>query len=316
MQSALKWHRRRSFHHRAFPADRVAVERRRTVSVLLPARNEAATIGPILEELIPLRDQGVIDQVVVLDDSTDGTAAIAAALGAEVYDQSSLRPEFGPVCGKGDAMWRGLEVATGDVVCYLDADSRDFGAHFALALLGPVVVRDDVHFVKGFYRRPLELGATTLPEGGGRVTELTARPLLNRFFPELAGFHQPLAGEMAARRDLLERLPFACGYAVDIALLIDAWRDVGLDGLAQVDLDVRQNRHQPLGDLGPMAAAVLSAVTSRLEADGRLRASADAGFLAPAPGGGFDQRGVPFLERPPVVTLGRLAAGRNVPDVA
>jgi glucosyl-3-phosphoglycerate synthase len=309
VQRALAWNRSRTHHHREFPADRVAAEKELTVSVLLPARNEAATIGPILAELMPLRDRGVLDQVVVLDDSHDGTGDIAASLGAEVHDQSQLRPEFGPVSGKGDAMWRGLAVAHGDVVCYLDADSRDFGAHFALGLLGPIVCgAGDVQFVKGFYRRPLELGATRLPDGGGRVTELTARPLLNRFFAELAGVRQPLAGEIAARRDLLERLPFACGYAVDVGLLIDAWREVGLDGLAQVDLDVRQNRHQPLRDLGPMAAAVLAAVVHRLERDGRLAASEDQGFLAPGADGGFAERGTSFVERPPAARLHRLGA--------
>ena len=296
MQSVIAWQRRRTYHHRDFAVERLAAVKRDSVSVLLPARNEVATIGPILLELLPLRDRGVVDQVVVLDDSTDGTGELAADLGAEVHEQSSLHPEHGPVCGKGDAMWRGLAVATGDVVCYLDADSRDFGPHFALGLLGPVLSDPGVHFVKGFYRRPLDLGGTQLPEGGGRVTELTARPLLARFYPELAGMHQPLAGEIAARREMLERLPFACGYAVDVALLIDAWRDVGLDGLAQVDLDSRQNRHQPLADLGPMAAAVLSAVTRRLEQEGRLEPT----------------DGPPYVERPPVVKLDRLRPARDV----
>lgn len=315
MQRALDWHRRRTFHHRGFTADRLAAAKRETVSVLLPARNEVETIGPILEQLMPLRERGLLDQVAVLDDSTDGTGEVAAALGAEVHAQSALRPQFGPVRGKGDAMWRGLAVATGDIVCYLDADSRDFGAHFALALVGPILTMPEVRFVKGFYRRPLDLGGARLPEGGGRVTELTARPLLNRFFAELAAFHQPLAGEIAARRDLLERLSFACGYAVDVALLIDAWREAGLDALAQVDLESRQNRHQPLADLGPMAAAVLAAVTRRLERDGRLEPGQDDGFLAPVAGGGFAERGAALLERPPVVKLGRLTRDLDVPAV-
>jgi glucosyl-3-phosphoglycerate synthase len=303
--SALSWYERRTFHHQAFPASLLAARRERSASVLLPARNEARTIGPILEALLPLRDQGVVDQVAVLDDSTDGTGEIAERLGAEVYDQASLRPELGPVLGKGDAMWRGLQIARGDVVCFLDADSEDFGAHFALGLLGPVLTGDRVAFVKGFYRRPLRLEGMRLPEGGGRVTELTARPLLNRFYPELAGFLQPLAGEIAARRDVLERIPFACDYAVDVAMLIDVWREVGLDGLAQVDLDVRQNQHQPLTDLGPMAAAVLAGVLRRVERDGRLAPSEAGVFLAPAPGGGFAERTMPYVERPPVATLTR-----------
>jgi glucosyl-3-phosphoglycerate synthase len=249
----------------------VAAEREATVSVCLPARNEAATIGPIVHCLMPLVEQGVVDQVVVVDDSTDGTGDIARAAGAEVHDQSSLCGHLGPVQGKGDAMWRALTVLHGDVVCYLDADSERFGAHFAAALAGVVAIPGPVAFAKAFYRRPFRLDdASELPTGGGRVTELTARPLLKAFFPELAEIRQPLAGEVAARRDLLEQLPFPCGYAVDIGLLIDAWRLVGLEGLAQVDLDVRQNRHRPLEELGPMAEAVLCGVTDRLERDGRL----------------------------------------------
>jgi glucosyl-3-phosphoglycerate synthase len=300
--SALHWYEDRTFHHSAFDAALLAETRRRTASVLLPARNEAPTIGPIVEALMPLVEMGVIDQVAVLDDSTDGTGDIAAGLGAEVYDQSALRPEYGPVVGKGDALWRGLSIARGDVVCFLDADSEDFGAHFALGMLGPILTTDAIQFVKGFYRRPLRLEGMKLPTGGGRVTELCARPLLNRFFPELAGFLQPLAGEIAARRDLLERIPFACGYAVDISMLIDVWRLVGIDALAQVDLDVRQNQHQPLADLGPMASAVMGGVLRKLEQDGRLEAAPDPGFLSPS-GSGFEERGVPFVERPPAASL-------------
>ena len=313
--TARSWYERRTFHHSAFSAELLARTRRASASVLLPARDEAATIGPIVAALMPLVEQGVIDQVAVLDDSTDGTGEIAAALGAEVHAQRSLRPEYGPVLGKGDAMWRGLEIARGDVVCFLDADTEDFGAHFALGLLGPLLTGDAVDVVKGFYRRPLRVGESTLPTGGGRVTELCARPLLNRFFPELACVVQPLAGELAARREVLEQLPFACGYAVDVALLIDLWRRVGLEGLAQVDLDVRQNRHQPLADLGPMAAAVTGAIMRRLAEDGRLAEAGDDVFLAPAAGGhGFADVDVPSGERPPAAQAA--SARRTSSDVA
>ena len=213
---------------------------------------------------MPLVAADVVDQVVVVDDSTDGTAAIARSAGAEVYRQSDLAPELGPVRGKGDALWRALTVLEGDVVCFLDADSEQLGPHFACGLVGPLACDSGIDFVKGFYRRPFRSGGRTQEHGGGRVTELTAKPLLRRFFPELAGFHQPLAGEVAVRRDLLSALPFVTGYGVDIALLIDVWRAGGLDRMAQVDLDERQNRHQPLADLGPMASAVLDAVVSRL----------------------------------------------------
>jgi glucosyl-3-phosphoglycerate synthase len=240
-----------------------------TVSVCVPARNEAANIAATVGHLIRLRDAGVIDQVIVADDSTDGTADIAAATGAEVYDQSSLRSEFGPVDGKGDAMWRALSVCRGEIVCYLDADSADFGARFPCGLIG-AVASGEADFAKGVYRRPWTVNGVTQPTGGGRVTELTARPLLQHFYPELAQFGQPLAGEIAARRDLLERLPFATGYSVDVALLIDAWLEVGIERMAEVDLEVRQNRHRPLDELGPMADAVAAGVFSRLARAGRI----------------------------------------------
>ena len=303
MTAARDWHERRSFHHSDFPPERIAAERRETVSVCVPARDEAATIGPIVEALIGLREAGAVDDVTVVDArSTDGTAALAAGLGAEVLQQDAMLPGFGPVLGKGDAMWRALSVLRGDVVCYVDADSEDFGPHFACGLIGPLVCERGISFVKGAYRRPFKMGETAAAEGGGRVTELTARPLLNLFYPELAAFRQPLAGEIAARRDLLERLPFSTGYAVEIAMLIDAYEAAGLDALAQVDLDVRQNRHQPLGQLGPMAYAVLRAVAERLARDGRLEPAGAGPFLIPA-GGGFEEDAVQLVERPPMASV-------------
>jgi glucosyl-3-phosphoglycerate synthase len=299
---ARSWHRTNTFAHDRFTAARIAAQRAESVSVCLPARNEEATIGPILRRLVPLLEAGAVDQIVVVDDSTDATPAIARSLGAEVHDQAQLMPEIGPVLGKGDAMWRALGVLTGDVVCFLDADSEEFGEHFACGLIGPLVCEPRLSFVKGFYRRPFRVGDVTLPDGGGRVTELTARPLLNLFYPELAAVEQPLAGEVAARRDLLERLPFVTGYGVDIALLLDAYELVGLDGIAQVDLDVRQNAHQPLRDLGPMAYAVLQAVASRLEREGRLHGPLPATFLVPGEDGPASMTDRP-VQRPPHAQL-------------
>ncbi len=299
---ARAWHRSNTYAHDAFPPERLAAERHVSVSICLPARDEARTIGPILRELLPLRERGIVDQIVVVDNSVDGTAAIARTYGVEVHDQEDLLPELGPVLGKGDAMWRALRVLTGDVICFLDADSEQFGAHYACGLLGPLLCDRRPAFVKGFYRRPFRVGELTLPDGGGRVTELTARPLLNLFYPDLAAVVQPLAGEVAARRELLEQLPFVTGYGVDIALLLDAYRVAGLDALAQVDLDVRQNAHQPLRDLGPMAYAVLQAVASRLEREGRLRGPLPSMFLVPGENGPLAVGGEP-VERPPLADL-------------
>ena len=309
MQSQVQaWLRQRSFHHSEFPAERLAAERTASVSVCIPAREEAGTIGPIVRDLVGLRERGVIDQVVVVDGSSaDGTGRIAADEGAEVHVQSELLSSYGPCDGKGDAMWRSLTVLRGDVILFVDADSEDFGPHFACGMLGPLLLDERIDYVKAFYRRPFKAGSVQAPEGGGRVTELTARPLLNLFYPELAAFVQPLAGEIAARRSLFERLPWATGYAIEITQLIDAWKEVGLRGMAQVDLDVRQNRHQELRDLGPMAYAVLRGVVDRLEREGRLTVEQRDAYLTPGPGG-LEERAVAICERPPIVSL---AAGAS-----
>jgi glucosyl-3-phosphoglycerate synthase len=261
----------RSFHHSQYALERLLEQKRETVTVVLPAREVADTVGVIVERLQELSP--LIDQILVVDAaSRDRTAEIAAASGAEVHQESELVPAFGPVLGKGDAMWRALAVARGELVVYLDSDTADFSPHFASGLLGPLMCEPDVRFVKGHFRRPF-----TTPDGmehpgdGGRVTELTARPLLSAFFPELAAFVQPLAGEVAARRDFFERLPFATGYAVETAMLLHAYDALGgTDAMGQVDLDVRRNRHQPLESLAPMAREVLGAVLDRLAAEGRL----------------------------------------------
>jgi glucosyl-3-phosphoglycerate synthase len=298
-----QWYESRTFHHSEFTPERLAAERTRSITACLPARNEARTVGPIVTDLVELRELGAIDEVLVVDaSSTDGTPEIAADAGASVVAEGELLPEHGPVLGKGDAMWRSLSVIESDVVMFLDADSEGFGPHFACGLAGPLVCDvNGIEFVKAFYRRPLKVGDVALPEGGGRVTELMARPLLNLFYPELAGFRQPLAGEVAGTRELFQRLPFATGYAVEIAMLIDAWREVGLDGLAQVDIEMRQNRHQPLGDLTQMAYAVLRAVCVRLEREGRLTELDDAALLLPRDE--LELREVPIAERPPLASI-------------
>ncbi|MGD1056999.1 MAG: glucosyl-3-phosphoglycerate synthase [Solirubrobacteraceae bacterium] len=287
--AAELWAKARTFHHSLYPAERIAAERRGRVSVCLPARECAGTVGEIVRSLVQLREVGAIDEVVVVDAaSADGTAAVAERAGASVYQEAELLPAHGPVLGKGDAMWRVLSVLDGELVCFLDADTEGFPAHFATGLLGPLVCEPGVSFVKAFYRRPHGEDS----EGGGRVNRLTARPALALFYPELAGVRQPLAGEVAARRELLERLPFVTGYGVEIAMVIDAWRELGLDGIAQVDLEEHNNRHQPLSALEPMAQTVLATVARRLQQDGRLRDD-----------GGLDGVDGAPLERPPLNSL-------------
>lgn len=244
--------------------------RRESVTVLVPARDEAPTIAPIVRDLVALRSEGFVQQVLVADqDSTDGTGETAARLGADVVRTGEVFPELGPVAGKGDNLWRGLTAASGDIVCFVDADSADFGPHFVHRLVAPLR-EAGVEYVKGCYRRPWRDGDEVKPTGGGRVTTLMARPLLRRFYPELAWLQQPLAGEMAARRSLFEALPFATGYGLEIGLLIDVYRRVGAAAIRQADLHSRQNRHRPLEELGPMSDAILESVAARLAEDGRL----------------------------------------------
>lgn len=261
----------RTFHHSLFPVERVVAERDVTVSVCLPARECGQTVGAIVGVLGTLVEAGAIDEVVVIDAaSQDGTAELAQRAGAIVHQEDELLAELGPSMGKGDAMWRALTVLSGEVIVYLDADTESFGQHFVTGLLGPLVCDGEVDLVKAFYRRPFEEGGISLPEGGGRVNHLMARPALALFYPELAVVRQPLAGEVAARRRLLGALPFASGYGVEIAMLIDAYRRVGARRIAQVDLDVHRNRHQPLAALAPMAQTVLATIASRLHLEGRL----------------------------------------------
>ena len=302
---AARWSRTHTFPHNAFSEASLTSGRASSISVCLPAREEAATIGPIVAELVGLRERGVIDEVVVVDaDSADGTAALAKVAGADVHRQAALMPGLGPVLGKGDAMWRALSVLRGDILCFLDSDSEVFGAHFATGLIGPLLRDPALHFVKGSYRRPFKAGGVELADGGGRVNDLVARPLLNRFYPALAAVRQPLAGEFAARRELLVELPFFTGYGVEIGLLVDAYQRVGLDGIAQVDLGVRQNRHQSLNALGPMAASVLGALSHRLHEDGRLHDPGSDGFFV-AGGKAMELRDLSPVERPPMAGWAR-----------
>ena len=262
-----EWFEQRSYHHRDFRDLALPVNgvERPSATLIFPARNVAGTIGDILTVVAGLQARtGLPDQVIVVDaDSPDGTADIARAHGAEVYSENELMPNYGPAQGKGDAMWRSLSAARGDIVMFADADTTDFREHFVYGTLGPLLADPAIQFTKAAYRRPFRQGEESIADGGGRVTELMAKPLLNLFYPELAGFVQPLAGEFAGRRELLSAVPFFTGYGVEIGMMIDVFAEVGLDGMAQVDLGTRQNRHQQLASLTRMSSVVLRTVAMR-----------------------------------------------------
>src|SRR5215207_1370993 len=267
-----RWFDRRTTHASDWQASKlVDVKRDTRVSVVLPALNEEATVGAIVAAIRRrlVERHGLVDELVVMDSgSTDGTYDAAVDAGAKVVRREEVLTDFEPLPGKGEVLWRSLAATTGDVLVFVDSDLRDFTASFVTGLLGPLLTDPSVQLVKATYDRHLTHGETVVPAGGGRVTELVARPVLNLHWPQLAGFVQPLSGEYAARRSLLERLPFATGYGVELALLVDTEREVGLDAMAQVDLGERRHRHHSDDRLGRMAAEIWQTALARLHRDG------------------------------------------------
>ncbi len=244
--------------------DALAAKAGRTVSVCIPCKNEAATIGALVQMLrTELVDRvGLVDELIVLDDnSTDATAAIAAAHGARVISVNVVNDVYGPGLGKGNALWATLAVSSGDFIVWCDGDVTTVEPSWVLGLLMPLLTAEDVSLVKATYHRPTEHG------GGGRTTELVARPLLSLFLPELTGLHQPLSGEFAGRRTTMEQIPFVQGWGVEIAMLADVAERFGPSAIAQVDVGERLHRHQTLERLGVQAAEVLATLLSRVGAD-------------------------------------------------
>ncbi|SEP22560.1 glucosyl-3-phosphoglycerate synthase [Trujillonella endophytica] len=275
------------------------------ISVVLPARDEEATVGRLAADIVDrwMRRVPLVDELVVVDsDSTDATAAAARAAGADVVATADVLPAHGTRPGKGEALWKSLAATTGDLIVFHDADLLGDVAHYVPALVGPLLTDPTVGYVKGCYTRPLSVDGVTSPAGGGRVTELTARPLLNALWPELAGVVQPLAGEYAGRREFLEQVPFSSGYGVEVGLLLDLVELIGLSGLAQVDLGVRRHTSQTQDALSRMAGQVVSAVLARAGHDRAVH-----GLLTQFRHGedGFEPYSSPVAvdERPPMTSL-------------
>lgn len=308
LEEVERWLSTRSWSASDRPLHQILAAKQRTgrsVSVVLPALDEEETVGDIvavirhdLMQQVPL-----VDEIVVVDSgSTDRTSEVAAAAGATVVHRDAILPRLPAVPGKGEVLWRSLLVTTGDIVCFIDADLKDFSSDFVSGIVGPLLTDPEIDLVKGMYDRPLGGAAGQ----GGRVTELMARPLLNMHWPQLAGFVQPLGGEYAARRSLLEQLPFPVGYGVELGMLVDALHLVGLDALAQVDVGVRKHRHQDGQALGRMSAAIYRTAQLRLARGHLVRPS-----LTQFERGedGFEPRtySVDMEERPPMVEIAEYA---------
>ncbi|PWI16373.1 glucosyl-3-phosphoglycerate synthase [Streptomyces sp. Act143] len=304
LEEVERWLSTRSWSVSDRPLHQIMAAKQRTgqtVSVVLPALNEEETVGDIVSVIRHdlVRQVPLVDEIVVVDSgSTDRTSQVAAAAGATVVHRDEILPRLPALPGKGEVLWRSLLATTGDIVCFIDADLKEFSSDFVTGIVGPLLTEPGVDLVKAMYDRPLGGAAGQ----GGRVTELMARPLLNMHWPQLAGFVQPLGGEYAARRSLLEQLPFPVGYGVELGMLVDALHLVGLDALAQVDVGVRKHRHQDGQALGRMSAAIYRTAQLRLARGHLIRPS-----LTQFERGedGFEPRtySVDTEERPPMVEI-------------
>ncbi len=276
--NAEKWLQQRTFHHSNFWDLKWLVEEKErqglTISLCLPAMNEERTIG---QEIVILKAElfdryRLVDEIALIDSgSTDRTCEIAASFGANVYIAADHLQEEGDHRGKGENLWKALYLLKGDILVYVDADIRNIHPRFVYGLVGPLIQHPEVHYVKAFYDRPIAYSGQLRPTGGGRVTEILIRPLFSLFYPELAAILQPLSGEYAGRRSILEQIPFPVGYGVETAMLIDIYRKLGLSAFAQTDLDQRVHRNQETVALGRMAFGVLRTFISRLSRDQKAR---------------------------------------------
>ncbi len=309
---AAAWLPRRTADWQDFPLRQLLAAKQRqqaAISVVIPARNEERTVGAVVTALRQalITEAPLVDELVVMDsDSTDATAEVAARAGATVHAARDVAPELGAFAGKGEALWKSLLVTRGDLVVFVDADLTEWGPHFVTGLLGPLLADEGVLLVKGFYERLFAGSDGSVSADGGRVTELVARPLLSLWWPELGGVVQPLAGEWAARRGLMESLSIPVGYGVELAVLLDTAQRHGLGAVAQVDLGKRGHRHQASHDLAVMAAELLLVAERRRAAPAPDAGPGEARLQQFVRVGGSVQprsRPVPTAERPPIRSL-------------
>lgn len=316
MHDQSDWLSRNTYHHSEFSdiasLVRKKEERNISISLCFPTLNEEATIAKeivVIKSELQLRHR-LIDEIVVVDSgSTDRTREAAAEFGAKVYLADDLLPGYEAFRGKGENLWKALYVLEGDIIVYIDADIKNIHPRFVSGLLGPLLLNEDVRFVKAFYDRPIALDQKTVkPSGGGRVTELVTRPLFSSFYPELAQFIQPLSGEYAGFRECFDSIPFPIGYGVETGMLMDIYRKWGLDSMAQVDLDKRVHRNQSTTALGRMSFGIIQTFIAKLRADGKM-SSAEELFKTmiqfELEDGSYRRKEsrIEIVERPPILTL-------------
>ncbi len=318
MDSAMKkgdWLKNNTYHHSDFPTVAELAEEKRkqglSISLCIPSLNEENTIG---KEIVLLRSELMIrhkllDELAVIDSgSSDSTREVARSFGADVYKSSEILPKEGEMKGKGENLWKAIYQLEGDIILYLDADIKNIHPKFAYGLLAPLILRPEIKYVKAFYERPLIMSGSVRPSGGGRVTEILVRPLFSLFFPQLTAFLQPLSGEYAVRREVLEQISFPVGYGVETSHLIDVLQLFGLEAFAQVDLDQRVHRNQATRDLGKMAFGILQTFLKRLKKHDMIAELPETGaVLRQFQSQGTEHRQVehdiPVTERPPMLEV-------------
>lgn len=318
------WIRDNTYHHSAFADLKDLVERKEkaglSISLCIPTLNEESTIG---KEVVIFKSElmnrcHLLDEIAVIDSgSEDRTLEVASSFGADTYLSSDILPEEGVKRGKGENLWKAIHQLKGDIIVYVDADIKNIHHRFVYGLVGPLIHRPEVSYVKAFYDRPLAFSDSVRPSGGGRVTEILTRPLFSLFFPELTGIIQPLSGEYAVRRDVLEQIPFPVGYGVETSHLIDVYTSRGLKAFAQTDLDQRVHRNQETRSLGKMSFGILQSFLNRLKRDGTLQWEGEfqtvlRQFQARNETYETVEHDIPEYERPPMITVPAYRAARGL----
>jgi glycosyltransferase involved in cell wall biosynthesis len=319
-----KWFAENTYHSREFAdLDRLVDLKEKqalTISLGLPALNEEKTVGKVIQTVKHslMENYPILDEIILIDSgSVDYTRDIATDLGIPVYIHQEILPQYGAYPGKGEALWKSLHILSGDIIVWIDTDIKNIHPRFVFGVLGPILRDHHVNYVKGYYRRPLRQGEKLVAGGGGRVTELTARPFFNLFFPELSGLIQPLAGEYAGRREVLEKVPFFTGYGVETGLLIDILNKYGLNAIAQVDLLERIHHNQPLPSLSKMSFTIMQVVINRLGKRHHARlldeANLTMNLIRYGPNRYFlDPQELRELERPPIITIPEYRENRGI----
>lgn len=326
MSKIEKWLQSNTFHHGEFwdllQLVRLKEKKGLRISLCIPTLNEEKTIG---KEIIIFKSElvdryPIIDEIAVIDSgSTDKTREVAASFGADVYLSEEILPEQGFKRGKGENLWKAIHQLEGDIICYVDADIKNIHPRFASGLVAPLIHDDEIHYVKAFYDRPLAFSQGVRPSGGGRVTEILVRPLFSLFFPELTSLIQPLSGEYAVRRKVLESIPFPIGYGVETSHIIDVYMKFGIEAFGQTDLDQRVHRNQSTLDLGRMSFGILQSFLNRMEAYGLVDKLPEVSNIFrqfQAEGNRYEQvlKEIVEEERPPMITIPEYRRKFGLPD--